>query len=157
MGGNGSYSSSLRGVPEASRTHNEATSRIDGHKILVQKQTETQIKIPMNANSDNPTYLCAKTTKDGSVQIKSIAVYKNHKATKVIDLEFDKNGDYIPYSASSKSSHSHNWEEKEDGNVGRERHDGSNRHPIPGEYKPLIDKIVKYNKEKHKWSQEKLQ
>ena len=157
MGGNGSYSSTLKGVPEASRTHTEATSRIDGHKILVQKQTETQIKIPMNSNSENPTYLCAKVTKDGCVQITSIAVYENHKATQVIDLEFDKNGDYIPYSSSSKSSHSHDWKKSENGTVGRKRHDGSNRHPIPPEYKPLIDRIVKYNKEKHKWSKEKSQ
>ena len=157
MGGNGSYSSELKGVPLASRTHNEAISRIDGHKILVQKRKETQIKIPMNSNSENPTYLCAKVTKDGSVQITSIAVYKDHKATKVIDLEFDKNGDYIPYSSSSKSSHSHNWKESDNGNIGRKSHDENNRHPIPSEYKPLIDKIVKYNKEKHKWSKEKSQ
>ena len=157
MGGNGSYSSELKGVPLASRTHNEAISRIDGHKILVQKQTETQIKIPMNSNSENPTYLCAKVTKDGYAQITSIAVYENHKATKVIDLEFDKNGDYIPYSSSSKSSHLHNWKESETGIVGRKRHEGNNRHPIPSEYKTLIEKIVKYNKEKHKWSKEKSQ
>ena len=155
MGGNGSYSSTLKGVPDASRTHNEATSRIDGHKILVQKQTETQIKIPVNSNSEKPTYLCAKVTKDGSVQITSIAVYENHKATRVIDLEFDKNRDYIPYSSSSKSSHSHNWKESDNGNIGRKSHDENNRHPIPSEYKPLIDIIVKYNKEKHKWSSEK--
>ena len=76
MGGNGSYSSELNEVPLASRTHNEAISRIDGHKILVQKRKETQIKIPMNSNSENPTYLCAKVDKDGNVQISSIAVYK---------------------------------------------------------------------------------
>lgn len=111
----------------------------------------------MNSNSENPTYLCAKVTKDGSVQITSIAFYENHKATKVIDLEFDKNGDYIPYSASSKSFHSHDWKESDNGIVGRKRHDENNRHPIPSKYEPLIDKIVKYNKEKHKWSKEKSQ
>ena len=157
MGGNGSYSPTLKGVPEAKRTHNEASSRIDGHKILVQKSVEKQIKIPMNSNLENPTYLCARVTKDGSVQITSIAVYENHKVTKVIDLEFDKNGDYIPYSVSQKSSHSHDWKESVSGVVGRKRHDENNRYPIPPEYKSLIDKIVKYNKEKHKWNKEKLQ
>lgn len=155
MGGNGSYSSTLKGVPDASRTHNEATSRIDGHKILVQKKTETQIKIPMNSNSENPTYLCAKVDKDGNVQISSIAVYKNHKLVTSIDLVFDKDGNVIPYSPNKKSSHSHNWNESSSGDVGRKRHDGDNTHPIPSGYKSLIDKIEKYNKEKHKWSSEK--
>ncbi len=155
MGGNGSYSSLLKGVPNASRTHNEATSRIDGHKILVQKKTEKQIKIPMNSNSDNPTYLCAKVDKDGNIRISSISEYKNHKLVKSVDLEFDKNGDYIPYSKDKKSSHCHNWNESSEGNVGRKRHDGRNVYPIPEKYKQLIDKIMKYNKEKHKWSKEK--
>lgn len=84
-------------------------------------------------------------------------VKDNHKATKVIDLEFDKNGDYIPYSSSSKSSPLHNWKESETGTVGRKRHEVNNRHSIPSEYKALIEKIVKYNKEKHKWSKEKSQ
>lgn len=44
MGGHGSYSSELKEVPLASRTHNEAISRIDGHKILIQKQTEAQME-----------------------------------------------------------------------------------------------------------------
>lgn len=155
MGGNGAYSVTLKGVPNSSRTHNEATSRIDGHKILVQKKTETQIKIPMNSNSENPTYLCAKVDKDGNVVISSIAEYKNHKLVKSIDLVFDKNGDYLPYSPDKKSSHSHSWGESSSGDVGRKRHDSVNTHAIPAKYKPLIDKVVKYNKEKHKWSSEK--
>jgi len=155
MGGNGSYSETLKSVPSPSRTHNEATSRIDGHKILVQKKTETQIKIPMNSNSENPMYLCAKVDKHGNVVISSIAEYKNHKLIKSIDLEFDKDGNYIPYSPGKKSSHSHNWGESSSGDVGRKRHDKDNTHSIPAKYKPLIDKIVKYNKEKHKWKTEK--
>ena len=155
MGGNGSYSALTKGVPEVARTHSEATSRIDGHKILVQKKTETQIKIPMNSNSENPTYLCAKVDKEGNVVISSIAEYKNHKLVKSIDLELDKNGNYIPYSSTGKSSHAHNWSEGASGDVGRKRHDKGNAFPVPARYKPLIDKIVKYNKEKHKWSSEK--
>lgn len=155
MGGNGAYSPALKGVPEASRTHNEAKSRIDGHKILVQKGTEAQIKIPMNSNSENPTYLCAKVDKNGNIVISSIAEYKNHKLVKSIDLVFDENGNYIPYSSDKKTSHSHNWDESSSGDVGRKRHDKENTHAIPAKYKPLIDKIVKYNKEKHKWSSEK--
>ena len=157
MGGNGSYSVSMNGVPDASRTHNEAISRIDGHKILVQKKTETQVKIPMNSNSENPTYLCAKVDKNGNIVISSIAEYKNHKLVNSIDLEFDKNGDYIPYSPNKKSSHSHSWSESSSGDVGRKRHEKKNIHSIPAKYKPLIDKIVKYNKDKHKWNNEKSQ
>ena len=157
MGGNGSYSSTLKGVPETSRTHSEARTRIDGHKILVQKGSETQNKIPMNSNSDNPTYLCARVDKDGNVQITSIAIYENHKLVKSIDLVFDKDGNVIPYSPNKKSSHCHNWDETSSGDVGRKRHDGNNTYPIPREYKLLINKIVKYNKEKHKWNKEKSQ
>lgn len=157
MGGNGSYSDVLKKVPVALRTHNEAISRIDGHKILIQKVAEKQIKIPMNSNSENPTYLCSKVTKDGDIQIESIAVYEKHKVTKVIDLKFDDNGNYLPYSSSEKSSHYHYWEENENGFVGRKRHDKNNRHPIPSEYESLIEKVVNYNKEKHKWDKEKLQ
>lgn len=157
MGGNGSYSASINGVPEVSRTHNEAISRIDGHKILVQKKKETQIKIPMNSNSDNPTYLCSKVDKDGNIVISSIAEYKNHKLVSSIDLVFDKNGNYIPYSPTKKSSHCHSWSESSSGDVGRKRHEKTNTYPVPAKYKPLINKIVKYNKEKHKWNNEKLQ
>ena len=157
MGANGSYSSIVKGVPEDSRTHNEAKSKIGGHKILVQKGNETQIKIPMNSNSENPTYLCGKLDKDGNVVITSIAIYKDHKLVQTIDLVFDSKGNVIPYSPNKKSSHCHNWNETSNGDVGRKRHDGKNTHPVPSEYKPLIDKIVDYNKEKHKWSEEKLQ
>ncbi len=157
MGGNGSYSAAVHGVPDASRIFDEARTRIDGHKILIQKDTETQIKIPMNSNSDNPIYLCAKVDKEGNVQISSIAVYENHKLVKSIDLVFDKDGNVVPFSPNKKSSHCHVWNESPSGAVGRKRHDGGNTLPLPNEYKHLIDKIVKYNKEKHKWSKEKSQ
>lgn len=160
MGGNGSYSSSLRGVPEASRTHNEATSRIDGHKILVQKKTIHQRSTPMNSNSDNPIYLCGRVDKKtDDVQITTIAEYKHHRLVRTIDLEFDKDGKYIRYSRSDKkSSHSHLWNDDAGKNeIGRESHKDSNIHPVPKEYMPLIRKIEKYNREHHKWDKEKSQ
>lgn len=157
MGGNGSYSKLFSGVSESKMTHTEAKSRIDGHKILVQKENDTQIQIPMNSNSENPTYLCAKKDKDGNVVIKSIAEYKDHKIVKTIDLEFDEDGNYIPYSPDKKSSHCHKWDESDSGNMGRKRHDKSNVHPISEKDKELIKKIVEYNKENHKWKDEKSQ
>ena len=49
-------------------------------------------------------------------------------------------------------SHSHQLEEKSDGNMGRKPvSNGENSHlPIPDEFKPLVDKIVQFNKQKNK-------
>lgn len=160
MGGNGSYSSTLKQVPTADRTHYEANSRIDGHKILVQKKSIHQKNTPMNSNSENPIYLCSRVDKkSGDVQITTIAEYKNHRLVRTVDLEFDKNGNYIDYSSSNpKSSHSHTWkDDREKNEIGRISHQESNIHPIPKKYMSLIRKIEKYNKEHHKWSKEKSQ
>ena len=63
MGGNNTYNKALWGVPEVDRTHNDVGQRIDGHKILVQKVSPQQVKVPMNSNSESPIYLCAREIK----------------------------------------------------------------------------------------------
>lgn len=160
MGGNGSYSNELKQVPMAKRTHYEATSRIAGHKILVQKKSIYQKNTPMNSNSENPIYLCGKVDKKtDDVRITTIAEYKNHRLVRTIDLEFDKDGNYIGYSSSDKkSSHSHLWNDDASKNeIGRKSHQDNNVHPVPEKHMPLIRKIEKYNKGHHKWSKEKSQ
>lgn len=150
MGGNGAYIRSESGVPSYKRTHTDVGDRVDGHKVIVQTEHPSQIKTPMNSNSDNPTYLIAKV-KDGKVCIESIAVYENHKLVETIDIVSDKNGNFVPYS-SSGGSHSHKWKHNEDGNVGRKRHDRSNNLPIPSKYKKLIEDVINYNKSGRKWN-----
>lgn len=151
MGANGSYSKEFNAVPEVRRTHVSLDTKIEGHKILVQKSNPYQKKIPMNSNSENPWYLVAKVDKETEdVKISSIAIYDKHAIVKVIDLEFDSSGNVIPYSSDVKSSHSHNWVEDIGGNFGRKSHDTSNRLPVDVD-NSLIQKIVEFNKKKEKW------
>ena len=152
MGGNSTYNKTLGVIPLMSRTHFENGNRIDGHKIIVQKQSPHQVKVPMNSNSDSPIYLCASVPKDHfdkiRFEIKSIGIYERHRCVAQIDLKFDKNGNFIPYSNTEKSSQYHKFSYiKGDGTIGRKSHDNNNHHPIPTKYHSLIEKIEKYNKE----------
>lgn len=89
MGGNNSYNKELRGIPDYLRTHNELSNRIDGHKILLQKESERRVKIPMNSNSESPIYLGAHRKDDGSIEITTFGIYKKHKCIGQVDLKFD--------------------------------------------------------------------
>ena len=96
MGGNGSYNKSLGGVPIAKRTHTDTNHRVDGHKVLLQTSNNAQSKTPMNSNSESPIYLIGSKNKHtGDIQISTIAVYKNHRISKTIDLIFDKDGKIV--------------------------------------------------------------
>ena len=91
MGGNGSYSKLLGAVPIAKRTHTDTNHRVDGHKVLLQPSNKLQLKTPMNSNSESPIYLIGSKNKHtGDIQISTIAIYKNHRISKTIDLIFDK-------------------------------------------------------------------
>ncbi|MBR1808023.1 MAG: hypothetical protein IJ776_01365 [Paludibacteraceae bacterium] len=149
MGGNGSFDKNTGGVPVVNRTHDELPNRIDGHKILVQKNNVNQVKLPMNSNSEKPMYLCAsvdKTTKE--VTIRQIGIYRNHKIVAEIGLEFDKKGNLIPYSK-GKGSHMHLYGEDTKGNRSRKAHDKKNTFPVPRKYRKLLKQIELYNKERH--------
>lgn len=151
MGGNGSYSKALGGVPEMSRTHTDTNYRIDGHKVLLQTKNPLQNKLPMNSNSESPMYLCGNVDRyTGIIKVNQICIYKNHKMTAVIDLKFDKNGNFIAYSSNGKTSHMHLWKETK-GDIGRKSHDRENIHHIPNTYRPLIEKIVEFNKSNKRW------
>ena len=98
------------------------------------------------------TYLMAKLNEDGTLTILNANVNENHKIKTEINLVFDSNGNLVPYNGKKNGSHSHQWEEQSEGNMGRKTVSKSdNPHlPIPDEFKPLINKIVKFNKQKNK-------
>ncbi len=152
MGGNYSYNKALGGVPEWKRTHNELSNRINGHKILLQKNNERRVKIPMNSNSESPIYLGAHRNKDGTIEITTFGIYEKHKCVGQVDLKFDGKGNLIPYVNNGEdSSHFHKFSENPTtGLISRESGQKDNHLPIDSKYDSLIQKIIEYNKEKHK-------
>ncbi len=152
MGGNHSYNKALGGVPNHLCTHDELSVRIEGHKILLQKGNDSRVKIPMNSNSASPIYLGAHRKEDGTIEITTFGIYENHKCVGQVDLKFDKNGNYIPYANNGeKSSHFHRFsEDQSTGVVARKSGQKDNHLPIDSKYASLIEKIVQYNKAKHK-------
>ena len=155
MGGNGSYSKEMGGVPDVARTHIDTNHRVEGHKVLLWGNNVEHNKVIMNSNSENPIYLFASVEgKSGKIIISGISVYEKHLLTETIDLMFDTNGNIIPFNKTGKSSHSHKWKEVEPGKIGRKSHDGDNRFPIEDKYIHLIDKIVEFNKKGIVWNTE---
>ena len=153
MGGNGSYSKSYRGVPDASRTHVDTHMRIDGHKVLLQSGNAGQSKNIMNSNSENPIYIIARVNDYGAVVVHSVNVFKDHKISLEIDFKYDTNGNMIPYSANSeKGSHAHHWYVNDSGEYHRNQHDKNNVIDIPSKYKELVKHINEFNKRKIKWT-----
>lgn len=151
MGGNGSYSKDFRGIPNVKRTHTDTNTRVDGHKVLLQKGNAKQSKNILNSNSESPIYLIAKV-KDGVIEVQSINVFKKHEISLEINLEYDAKGNVIPFSEGNKrGSHAHLWDRDEMGNFNRKEHDRKNTFSIPPEYNKLIDDIVTYNRKGIKW------
>lgn len=152
MGGNNSYNKALGGVPEYLRTHDELQSRIAGHKILLQKGNDSRVKIPMNSNSESPIYLGAHRKEDGTIEITTFGIYEKHKCIGQVDLKFDKSGNIIPYENNGEaSSHFHYFfENPTTGLVSRKSGQKNNHHPIDPKYSSLIQKIIEFNKTKHK-------
>lgn len=152
MGGNYSYNKELGGVSDYKRTHDELRARIEGHKILLQKASDRRVKLPMNSNSESPIYLGAHRKKDGTIEITTFGIYENHKCVGQVDLKFDSKGNLIPFSNDGEgSSHFHKFsEDKSTGLVSRKSGQKNNHLPIDPKYNSLIQKIVEYNKAKHK-------
>lgn len=153
MGANGSYDKNIGGVPKDKRTHTETGYTVLGHKVLVQTGIEDQTKNILNANSPDSTYLIAKLNEDKTLTIFNINDNKKHKIGTEINLVFDTHGNLVPYNGKKSGSHSHQWVEKPDGNMGRKPvSKGENPHqPIPTEYSTLTNAIVNFNKQKHKF------
>jgi hypothetical protein len=152
MGGNYSYNKKLRSVLEHERTHMELKTRIEGHKILLQKGCNSRAKIPMNSNSESPIYLGAHRKEDGTIEITTFGIYEKHKCIGQVDLKFDANGNLIPYANNGeKSSHFHRFsEDASTGLVSRQSGQKDNHLRIDIKYDSLIKKIVEYNKAKNK-------
>ena len=156
MGGNGSYSKQLGGVPQKSRTHTDTEFRIDGHKVIVLTGNPSHDKIIMNSNSRSPIYLFASLDKKtGKVSVSGIGIYKNHALSRSIDLKFDSDGHAKPFNRGEGGSHSHKWQEISPGVYGRKSHDKNNHLSIPKQYKALIRKIENFNKKGKQWKKGK--
>ncbi len=153
MGGNGSYDKKLGGVPKKKRTHIETGFTVMGHKVLLQKGIENQTKNILNANSPDSTYLIAKLNDDSTLTIFNINVNIGNKIGTEINLVFDSHGNLVPYNGKKSGSHSHQWVEQPNGDMGRKpSHNGENTHlPIPNDFTSLSDAIVQFNKQKHKY------
>ena len=153
MGANGSYDKTLGGVPDNKRTHIPTGYTIMGHQVLLQKGIEEQTKNILNANSPDSTYLIAKQNEDGTLTVWDINANKGHKIGTEINMVFDTHGNLVPYNGKKTGSHSHQWEEQANGDMGRKPvSKGENPHlPIPDEFTPLVDAIVKFNKKKNKF------
>ena len=153
MGANGSYDKKLGGVPESKRTHIPTGYTIMGHQVLLQKGKEKQTSNILNSNSPDSTYLIAKLNEDKSLTIFNINANKDHKIGTEINLVFDTHGNLVPYNGKKSGSHSHQWEEQINGNMGRKPvSKGENPHqPIPDEFTTLVNAIVKFNKKKNKF------
>lgn len=152
MGGNYSYNKELGGIPENRRTHYELNSRIDGHKILLQKGNDSRVKIPMNSNSESPVYLGAHRKEDKTIEITTFGIYEKHKCIGQVDLKFDNQGNLIPFANNGEgSSHYHKFAENPStGLVSRKSREENNHNPIDPKYDSLIQKIIEYNKARHK-------
>lgn len=151
MGGNGSFSKIYGKEITNKNTHIEYGERIGGHKILIQQDNIGQVKIPVNSHSECPTYLLAKVDMNGVVQIKTVSKYKNHKLIETIDIVTDKDGKFVPYSK-GHGSHSHLWQQDQDGKIGRKSHNSRNTFPISSSDMNLIESIVDFNNKHKKWN-----
>lgn len=150
MGANGSYNKNLGGVPIDKRTHTETGYTVLGHKVLLQDGNEDQTSNILNSNSPDSTYLIAKKNEDDTLTILNVNINEGHKIKMDINLKFDSHGNLIPYNGKESASHSHKWIEKPNGDMARKpASKGENTHlPISDEFKPLLDAIVKFNKQK---------
>ena len=152
MGGNGSYSKSYRGVPDAKRTHIDTNMRICGHKVLLQKKDVRQSHNILNSHSADAVYLIGKVDKEGAIQVHSINIFQGHEISVEINLKFDVKGELLPYDPhSERGSHSHHWHLNVNGKYQRIRHDSKNVFDIPTGYNALIKQIVEFNKQKRQW------
>ena len=159
MGGNGAYDESWGGIPDVKRKYSEMSRKIDGHKIVVETKNPRHKSSPENSNSESPIYLCARIDKNtNEVQIHTIAFYSNHKLVKTIDLEYDSDGNLLPFKKIQKKgkekvvgTHSHDWSANNNGIVGRKSHDSKNTNKVDINNQ-LLKKIVEFNKQHNKWN-----
>lgn len=147
MGGNNSYSKGWGGVPDGKRTHKDTGIMIDGYKVVVAKGNAKQRKNILNSNTKDATYLISSIGKNGNIQVQSVNVFDGHDLDYEINLEFDADGNIVPYDGKSKGSHAHYWQKNpQTGVLGRKQHDKGNTFAIADKYGGLVKKIELFNK-----------
>ncbi len=150
MGGNSSYNKNMGYVPDERKTHIETGYTICGYKVLLYKKNEKQLCNILNSNSPNAVYLIAKRDKKGFIRVFSINDFNNHDIYCEVNIEFDENWNYIPFSPqNSKNSHAHYWTKKNDYVFMRVQHDNGNIFNIPPKFHDLIMRIWEFNKQNH--------
>ena len=99
--------------------------------------------------------IALKTDKEGKVTITTIGIYEKHKLVMTIDIEYDKNGNVIPYfSGGKKTTHAHKWPtDNSSGKVGRKPHNPKNVFSYGHKYDELLKKIVEFSKKGKVWKQ----
>ena len=147
MGGNSSYNKNVGYVPDERKTHIDTGYTICGYKVLLCKKNEKQLCNILNSNSRNALYLIAKRDKNGSIHVFSINDFNEHDIYCEVNLKFDKDWNFIPFSPqNSKSSHAHYWKEIDESSFMRIKHDKDNIFNIPPKFNDLIKGIEEFNK-----------
>ena len=150
MGGNSSYNKNVGYVPDERKTHIDTGYTICGYKVLLYKENEMQLCNILNSNSPNAVYLIARRDKKGIIHVFSINDFNDHDIYCEVNLEFDENWNFIPFSPqNSNSSHAHYWTKKNDSVFMRVQHDKGNIFNIPPKFHDLIMEIEKFNKQNH--------
>lgn len=151
MGQNHSYNKELDCVPEDRRSHIDSGYRIAGHKVVITKNNIEQKKNILNSNSTNAIYLIAKVDKKNKIVIHNINIFKGHELWMEINLEYDPNGNILPFNKEGgRGSHAHIWPSVDNNSsLGRREHDKKNTFEIPSEYKNIVKLIEQFNKEGH--------
>lgn len=145
MGGNNSYSKGWGGVPEGKRSHIDTGITIGGYKVVVAKDNAKQRKNILNSNSKDATYLISTIGKDGAIRVQSVNVFVGHDLDYEINLEYDVDGNIVPYDG-KKGSHAHYWQKNpQTGKLGRKSHDKGNAFAIADKYEGLVKKIENFN------------
>ena len=85
--------------------------------------------------------------------ILNVNTNKGHKISTEINLVFDSQGNLVPYNGKKSGSHSHQWVEQSNGDMGRKpvSKNGNSHLPNPDVFTPLNNAIVKFNKQKNKY------
>ena len=151
MGGNSSYNNNVGYVPDERKTHIDTGYKINGYKVLLYKKNEMQLCNILNSNSPNTIYLIAKRDENGVIHVFSINDFNDHDIYCEVNLEFNDNWDYTPFSfQNKKSSHAHYWTKKSEGTFLRVQHDQGNIFNIPSKFNDLIKGIEEFNKNNHR-------
>lgn len=154
MGGNGARAHYNKGtLDEYHGTRFEKIGEIDGTKVI-SVSTQSNTAVPMESFTSSMYYV---TSPKDATEIEHITFYDKNGNIKVsIDMEYDKDGNIIPFHTifhkgkiHVKGTHMHKWALNDNGDSGRKSHAANNVFPINRYYKRFVNRVINYNK-KHK-------